>query len=469
MNEFIGHVIYLFLKGLYLVIPLILIFTVILIVIKKKNNHLPWSKIIIFLMFTGWFGITISATLLRVEFAYRQYNFHLFMAWREAWNKFTIQVWLNILLNIALFIPLGVLLPLMFKKFRKWYIAFCGGFLFSLIIEIIQIITLKGMFDVDDIFNNTLGAVLGWCIVMIIITIVQRNTDWKKHCLMFLSVPMVSVLIISFIFISYFNKPYGNIPDDYVVRANLDNVNWDLKCTLSDTSDVAPVYEVGRLNKEDSELFANNFSKKLGIEFLDTYYYDDLIIFANHSTGDFLHINQNDGTWKYDLGRSISPVFNTAVSDINSNEILDILFNWNINVPKESIVSLESTGENFNKIEFKADMIPIGDKFINGTLICNFKSDNGKTEIDSIDNFMVTLLPCKEESILSPKEAVNKMYDGYSFEGFILENNNITEINIISCNLEWISDTKGFYQPVYCFELETSEQEIFKDYVKAIK
>ena len=45
---------------------------------------------------------------------------HLFLAFWEAWNAFTLQIWLNPLLNIAMFIPFGVLLPLAFPRFQRW-------------------------------------------------------------------------------------------------------------------------------------------------------------------------------------------------------------------------------------------------------------------------------------------------------------------------------------------------------------
>ena len=63
------------------------------------------------------------------------------------------------LLNIALFVPLGFLLPLLSKPFRKWYAALGAGFGVSLLIELSQFFTGRGMCDVDDLFTNTLRCV----------------------------------------------------------------------------------------------------------------------------------------------------------------------------------------------------------------------------------------------------------------------------------------------------------------------
>lgn len=65
----------------------------------------------------------------------------------------------QIILNIILFIPFGFLFPIIQPKQSKATIAY--GFMFSLGIEIMQYITGRGLADIDDLINNTLGAVIG--------------------------------------------------------------------------------------------------------------------------------------------------------------------------------------------------------------------------------------------------------------------------------------------------------------------
>jgi glycopeptide antibiotics resistance protein len=67
----------------------------------------------------------------------------------------------NTLLNIALFVPLGFLLPVLWKKFRKFSntLSFCFGA--SLFIELAQIFTYRAT-DINDLIANTLGGVLGY-------------------------------------------------------------------------------------------------------------------------------------------------------------------------------------------------------------------------------------------------------------------------------------------------------------------
>ena len=67
-----------------------------------------------------------------------------------------------IVLNILLFVPFGYLLPLFRKRADRWWKVLLCGFAASLTIELLQLVTRYGMFDLDDLMHNTLGALLGW-------------------------------------------------------------------------------------------------------------------------------------------------------------------------------------------------------------------------------------------------------------------------------------------------------------------
>ena len=67
---------------------------------------------------------------------------------------------LNYAGNVAMFLPLGIFLPVFFKKLTFWKTVWLG-FLFSSMIELLQYSMSSGYMDVDDIITNTLGAALG--------------------------------------------------------------------------------------------------------------------------------------------------------------------------------------------------------------------------------------------------------------------------------------------------------------------
>lgn len=64
--------------------------------------------------------------------------------------------------NILLCIPLGILLPLGFRRLRKPQYCILAGMLFSIALEVLQLVTQRGHFQVDDTVTNTLGTAIGW-------------------------------------------------------------------------------------------------------------------------------------------------------------------------------------------------------------------------------------------------------------------------------------------------------------------
>ena len=71
---------------------------------------------------------------------------------------------LNFFGNILLFIPWGILLPACFERMRSFR-RFAILTLITLIaIETVQILTMLGSFDVEDIMLNMAGACIGYAI-----------------------------------------------------------------------------------------------------------------------------------------------------------------------------------------------------------------------------------------------------------------------------------------------------------------
>ena len=83
------------------------------------------------------------------------------------WGYDNPQHFMEKLLNIAIFIPVGLLAGFLFKRHRV-LIALLIGLAVSLSIECSQLAWSRGEFDVDDLFNNTLGAGIGGVIAMLI-------------------------------------------------------------------------------------------------------------------------------------------------------------------------------------------------------------------------------------------------------------------------------------------------------------
>lgn len=67
----------------------------------------------------------------------------------------------NIFGNVLAFTPFGFVLPIISVSNRKLINIALLSLEFSLTIELIQLIFKVGIFDVDDLFLNTIGGILG--------------------------------------------------------------------------------------------------------------------------------------------------------------------------------------------------------------------------------------------------------------------------------------------------------------------
>ena len=70
----------------------------------------------------------------------------------------------QITLNIILFIPFGYTLTAVLKEkgVHNLRTVLISGAVLSVSVETLQYITSRGYTELDDVINNTLGAVIGW-------------------------------------------------------------------------------------------------------------------------------------------------------------------------------------------------------------------------------------------------------------------------------------------------------------------
>ena len=73
----------------------------------------------------------------------------------------------DFLLNVLIFVPLGVILPLGFKKLKLLPVFGISAGL-SILFESVQLFTCIGVCKVHDVVSNTAGALLGYALYLII-------------------------------------------------------------------------------------------------------------------------------------------------------------------------------------------------------------------------------------------------------------------------------------------------------------
>ena len=90
-------------------------------------------------------------------------------------GELSIGTWVRDMLigNMLMFIPMGIMLPLVFKNINKKNI-FVIAILITLSIEILQPIVGRS-FDIDDIIMNFIGSIIGYLAVTIFIKLKETN------------------------------------------------------------------------------------------------------------------------------------------------------------------------------------------------------------------------------------------------------------------------------------------------------
>lgn len=86
----------------------------------------------------------------------------------------------NLLGNVLIMVPLGVLLPILLPSMRHVWTFVPLAALVSVGVEYLQWRTATGAADVDDSILNFFGAILGYCFVRVCQVCWAVRTNWKK-------------------------------------------------------------------------------------------------------------------------------------------------------------------------------------------------------------------------------------------------------------------------------------------------
>ena len=118
------------------------------------KNKVENKRAIIICLLVIYGVLILSETILfRKPFEGEHLQLELF------WSYKVIDVQLKqMLANVLMFIPFGLLLSLCEK--RTWLVLL-SGFLFSCLVEILQLALQVGLCELDDVFHNTLGTLIG--------------------------------------------------------------------------------------------------------------------------------------------------------------------------------------------------------------------------------------------------------------------------------------------------------------------
>lgn len=101
-----------------------------------------------------------------------------FIVYRKKLGMLAVLV--NLLGNVAAFLPFGFFLPALSEKNRSFFYVTLMSFEFSLLIECIQLFSKVGSFDVDDMILNTLGGSIGFLCFLAARKLIEKNEKETK-------------------------------------------------------------------------------------------------------------------------------------------------------------------------------------------------------------------------------------------------------------------------------------------------
>ena len=127
----------------------------------------------------------------------------------------------NCALNVFLFIPFGVFLPALWREFFSFKNTLITALCFTTFIEITQLFCNR-ITDVNDIIMNTLGAVIGFCILRLVTKAFPKLYlyDFKKReCVLIFAITFSIVFFLDPI-IYNFLKDLQELPSYYMADFN---------------------------------------------------------------------------------------------------------------------------------------------------------------------------------------------------------------------------------------------------------
>ena len=434
------------------------------VIYKKKmkgTKTINKKQLILYGISICYIIVMLGAVFLNRSGVYGTANLHLFSSYIQAYNEMDMSLFRNIILNILLFVPLGFLLPIYTDKLKKIYKVVPIGFAVTLAIEIIQYITQMGIFEIDDVFNNTLGVLIGYSIFMIYDSL--KNKMDRKKILIYALPTIITICAFLGIYIKYQNQELGNLYFKYNYKINMKNAKVESNIELSEQRENLDIFYTKILTEEETKKIATSIFEKIGTHISedDTDLYENTAMYYSSGRNNNVSVKYNGGTYSYtDYSKFTDDGIMPQKTGATRDKIELALQQFDIKIPENAEFKEESNGD----YSFTINMHLEENGLTDGNLRCSYYQDG---TIKSIHNNLVKYEKVKNKEIISPKEAYNEILEGkFKYGEYYLDK--IENVVIENVNIKYTLDSKGFYVPVYVFESKINNID-YDIYIEAIK
>lgn len=148
-------------SGVYTIMAALSLICVPILILLYGNKKGAYYGLAL-LLFEYYLLLLGSMVIFRRTLGEREY--HLEPFWSYHTRNSGVVVLPEHIMNVVIFLPIGLLLAILYRRLGLLKIT-AIGLLLSCMIEVLQFIFKRGVCEIDDVMNNTLGCFLGGLIV----------------------------------------------------------------------------------------------------------------------------------------------------------------------------------------------------------------------------------------------------------------------------------------------------------------
>lgn len=409
-----------------------------------------------------WFGIVMMLTTFSRGANFEGWvNFRLFSGYLSAWNQWSLSELQLIIFNMMMFMPLGFLLPLLSIRTRRFTPVLVISLIVTIGIELTQVLSRRGIFELDDIFHNTLGSIAGYLIMQAILNSVnQRNLDFKSTGLA-LCIPIAFVLLFTGALAVYQAKELGNLSIRPAIKQNMDGVEVNMTVKLSEKAEPVSLYVNHRINnleygKHITALIQPSFhlQQKQGKR-----------VDGMNRIWSFTDSNGNSYTFNYNVQDGVWQLYNASGEEIKlTKEELttqrEFYEKWMLDndiLPADTVFSIQNEDTLRWDIQKSVDAISKDEKdFADGMIMIIPSVDDQQAPRDLFDAMNKNEYVRKVD-VISPAQAYEYILQGDFYMYNDLKKGDV--LTVEKYELAYNYDSKGYYQPVYRFTGKVNKEQ----------
>lgn len=421
---------------------------------KGGKRRLPLKKCITVLLLIMWFGIVmVLTTISRGQNFEGWVNLRLFSGYLSAWHQWSLSEFQLIIFNMLMFMPLGFLLPLLGMRTRRFTPVLLTSLAVTIGIELFQMISRRGILELDDILHNTIGSIAGYLMMNAILDSVKQRKLAFRSAGLALCIPLVFVLLFTGALAVYQTKEFGNLSIRPAIKQDMREVEVELKVELPEEAEPASLYVSERIydlgyGKEMAALVERSFDlqRKEGnrIEGMNRVW-----SFEDRDGNPYtFNYNLKDGGWQLYIQGDRNP----TMSEEETAEHKEFYEGWmrsNHILPADAVFSIQSGDTLRWDISQPMAAIEENEKdFAEGMIMLIPSSEGQKAPLDLFHAVNENKYVRKVE-LISPAQAYEEVLQGNFYIYNDLQKGDLLRIEQVE--LVYTYDSKGYYQPVYNF------------------